>query len=392
MPYDRVTQSLLLPELRLVQSTFLANEEACFIVDKVSDFEICPTCATPSRSTYDHRIVQVRDSPIRDVQAFLRIRKKRLWCKPCQKPFTEPVPGIRKGARFTERYRRSLLWACEKYSSLKDVRKAFRCSSGFLYQTLYRELERKRKQRVSPWPKVIGLDEHFFRRENGFPIWASIVVDYKNRRVMELVRGRSIGEMEAALRHIDGRQNVRFVVTDLCDPFKTFAKTFFPNARVVADKFHVLRLLNPALNRYRKAITGDKRTLPIRRLLLRSRYKLDHARCWALDTWLAQHPQLHELYRCKEALHRFYRTRGQDKASVALTWLTDQMAQSSIPEVRTLRRTLLRWRKEILNYFGTGLTNGRTEGFNNVANLVKKRAYGYRTFNNYRLRLLNACS
>ena len=46
---------------------------------------------------------------------------------------------------------------------------------------------------------------------------------------------------------------------------------------------------------------------------------------------------------------------------------------------------------EILAYFGTGLTNGRTEGFNNKAKLVKRRAYGYRSFRNYRLRLLNAC-
>jgi len=59
-----------------------------------------------------------------------------------------------------------------------------------------------------------------------------------------------------------------------------------------------------------------------------------------------------------------------------------------LPELQTLRRTLVRWRREILAYFGTGLTNARTEGFNNKAKLVKKRAYGYRSFRNYRLRLL----
>ena len=52
----------------------------------------------------------------------------------------------------------------------------------------------------------------------------------------------------------------------------------------------------------------------------------------------------------------------------------------------------MRWRIEILEHFRTGLTNGRTEGFNNKAKLVKKRAYGYRSFRNYRLRLLNACA
>ena len=48
--------------------------------------------------------------------------------------------------------------------------------------------------------------------------------------------------------------------------------------------------------------------------------------------------------------------------------------------------------REILNYFDYPITNGRTEGFNNKAKLVKKRAYGYRNFGNYRLRLLNACA
>ena len=72
---------------------------------------------------------------------------------------------------------------------------------------------------------------------------------------------------------------------------------------------------------------------------------------------------------------------GQDAASLRCS-----------PSLQTFRRTLMRWRREILAYFGTGLTNGRTEGFNNKAKLVKKRAYGYRSFRNYRLRLLNACA
>lgn len=72
--------------------------------------------------------------------------------------------------------------------------------------------------------------------------------------------------------------------------------------------------------------------------------------------------------------------------------MTDRMACSELPEVLTLRRTLMRWRFEILTYFASGLTNGRTEGFNNKAKVVKRRAYGYRSFSNYRLRLLNACA
>jgi len=298
-----------------------------------------------------------------------------------------------KGYRSTERYRRSLLWACENFSDLAQVRRAYRCSSGYLYKALYTQLELQRRKRLYPWPTVIGVDEHFFRRgRGGFRQFVSMVVDYKNRRLMELVEGRTVGDMEAQLASIPGRDNVRFVVADLCDPYKTFAYRFFPNARVVADKFHVLRLLTPHINRRRKLVTGDRRSALIRRLLLRSRFTLDHVSRWAVDKWLDGYPELRALYAAKEALHSLYRIRGVDRAAVAFTALTDQLASSPIPELQTFRRTLLRWRREILAYFGTGLTNGRTEGFNNKAKLVKKRAYGYRSFRNYRLRLLNACA
>ena len=65
------------------------------------------------------------------------------------------------------------------------------------------------------------------------------------------------------------------------------------------------------------------------------------------------------------------------RASRALTKLTDALAQSDLPELKRFRRTLISWRKEILAYFENRLTNARTEGFNNVAKLVQKRAYGY---------------
>ena len=70
-------------------------------------------------------------------------------------------------------------------------------------------------------------------------------------------------------------------------------------------------------------------------------------------------------------MHSISRIRGRDRAAAALTAFTDRLAIAPLPELQTFRRTLLRWRNEILAYFDTGLTNGRTEGFNNKAKLVK---------------------
>ncbi|MBK7842205.1 MAG: transposase [Bdellovibrionales bacterium] len=52
----------------------------------------------------------------------------------------------------------------------------------------------------------------------------------------------------------------------------------------------------------------------------------------------------------------------------------------------------MKWRNEILNYFVNRITNARTEGFNNVAKLIQKRAYGVKSFKLYRLRYLSACA
>ena len=394
MPETMLLRRLLLPELKFQRSwrkpgTGTLGVEA----EKQSAMEVCPRCATPSRSVYDHRSVRLRDSPLRDLAVRLIVRKRRFSCRPCGRPFTEPVPGVIPGYRSTERFRRSLLWACENFSDLTQVRRAYHCSSGYLYKALYTQLELERRKRLYPWPAVVGLDEHFFRRgRGGFRQFVSMVVDFKNRRLFELVEGRTVAEMEAALSHIPGRENVRHVVIDMCDPYRSFASRYFPNARLVADKFHVLRLLSPAINRRRRLIEGDRRSAALRRLLLRSRYRLEFAERLALDQWLRNHPELRALYEAKEAMHSLYRTRGRERAKGALAALTDRLAASNLPELQTLRRTLIRWRQEILEHFATGLTNGRTEGFNNKAKLVKKRAYGYRSFRNYRLRLLNACA
>ena len=107
---------------------------------------------------------------------------------------------------------------------------------------------------------------------------------------------------------------------------------------------------------------------------------------------VAEYPALRELYTAKESLVGFYRVRSYPQAARILTEITDRFARSQLPEIQTLRSTLLRWRREVLAYFQTRLTNGMTEGFNLKAKLVKRRAYGYRSFRNYRLRLLNACA
>lgn len=389
---EKLSRFILLPELKL--TAWKKDQIASSVVQakKTSEFEVCPKCATKSAVVYDHRVVRLKDAPVRGNSIRLSIKKRRFYCKPCRKPFTEPVQGVGKGHRTTQRYRRAVLWACENFSDLKRVRKAYRCSSGFIYKTLYEQVELSLRAKLNyEWPSTIGIDEHFFTRRRGRSEFATVFTDFKNKRLREVAFGKVKAELVVQIQNIKGRENVKNAIIDMSDSYRSLIRDHFPNARIIADKFHVLRLITPALNKHRVAVMGDARKNPVRRLLLRNRPKLQYYERDALDRWLIDQPTLREIYYAKEALHSFYRTKGVSRASRTLTRLTDALAHSQIPELKKLRRTLKSWRQEILAYFENRLTNARTEGFNNVAKLVQKRAYGYRSFENYRLRLLNAC-
>jgi transposase len=153
-----------------------------------------------------------------------------------------------------------------------------------------------------------------------------------------------------------------------------------------------LRLLTPSLLKKRKEIAGTRADLRAKKLLLMSAKNLRYFERLALEQFLEKHPEMHELYVWKERLHAFYRIKGYGRAYERYKRLVDDMSVSFLPEIQKLRKTLLKWKEEILNYFLSNLTNARLEGFNCKASLLKRRAYGYRNPKNYRIQLLHACS
>lgn len=398
MPHSTLANFVLLPELKLLKIERLRKFQSLYHCRKERRPEACPRCATLCHTVYDSRKVLLEDAPVRGFGITLKVTKRRLFCKRCKKPFTEPLAGVMPRRRSTQRFRRSVAWAAENFSDLKRVQKAYRCSNDFIYKALYEQLELRRRERNDyPFPTTLGIDEHHFRRCRGGSefrprAFVTMFVDYDNKKLFEVSAGKTREDLTRALFLREGRENVRRAIIDMSDSYRSFIAEFFPNAEIVADKFHVLRLITPTLNRRRKEITGDKRNNPVRKLLLRNNHSLKFFEKSALQRWLAEFPELAEIYSWKEKLHAFYRIHGFERAKRALTHITDEMSKSILPEIKTLRRTLMRWRNEILNYFKHRLTNARTEAYNNVAKVIKRRSYGFKNFENYRLRLLNACS
>lgn len=348
----------------------------------------------PASSVYDKRKVRIKDEPIRGKAVRLTVLKRRFTCanKQCRRIFTEPVAGISKGGRTTRRLKRAIAWACKTFSSLKEVSKQYRASARLVYSAFYSQLDDWAKARAHDLPKKIGLDEHSIRKPKYRATeFATIVVDHKKEKVFDLIDGNSREKVCEALRKMNGRENVQWVSMDLSNTYRSVTFELFPNAKIVADRFHVERLFTRRVNKLRKKITGDDRKNPINKLLLRPGYKLNFFERAAVTSWLNFHPELREMWELKEAVSRFYRTKGFNKARHAFVHILDRMGRSKSKLVLALRKTILSWKNEILNYHVERLSNGRVEGFNRVGKLIQRMGYGYRNFNNYRLRLLNAC-
>lgn len=393
MPNSKLTNFLLLPKLSLVD-LWQKPKRVTFFCETTTKSIWCTNCGLECFKVHDRRVVRIKDAPNSAKQKVLVIKKKRFRCNGCKKVITENIDGIQKSARLTERFQRNLLYTCTKFANLKDAKKHLRIGNKTLYQRNYKQLELEwRKRMNNPWPKSIGIDEHSFIRNKqyGRREFVTLVVDHNNKRVKEILPCRDTHSLKHQLAYIPGRERVKNITMDLSGVYRSFAKDFFPNANIIADKFHVMRLPNRILDIYRNKEFKNKK-LRLRKYLLMDMRKMDY---WKRKEFLAEltkYPELNEVYWVKESIRKLYRCKGRKRASQSLSKLTDMLALSKIPELKTLRKTLVSWRDEILNYFENRLTNARTEGYNTVCKQLQKRAYGYKSFYNYRLRVLYACS
>jgi transposase len=106
MPAESLARAVPLPELRLLRKQRDHWGKMIPKAEKTPHMEVYPKCATPSTSVYDRRWIHINDEPIQKHPVRLWLCKRRFLCPCCRRPFTEPVQGVRKGYRTTERYRK----------------------------------------------------------------------------------------------------------------------------------------------------------------------------------------------------------------------------------------------------------------------------------------------
>lgn len=389
---SNLADQMLSKELKFLSSRSFRNGYLWEVEKIRQPFETCPKCANPSTTRVGKAYAVVRDAPVREKPLWLRINKHRYYCKQCRKPFTESVESVWPRRRSTYHFRKAVASDCKNYANLDLVRTHHSCSSGFIYKVHYDTLAVKLRDRSNiRWPEVLGIDEHFFTRRNGYAEFATVFCDLKKRRLFEMCKGKDAKSIFEAVEHYPGRDQVKIVVIDLSNGYRGIVRKLFPNAKIIADKFHALRLLSPAMMKLRKLINGNRLELRQRRLLLKNREDLKYSDKKEMDRFLAKHPDLEELYWHKERLRIFYQCRNGRQARINLDRFIKDLEQSAQEAAQRLGRTLSKWKEQLIAYFGNRWTNGFTEATNGNAKALQRRARGFKNFVNYRLKTLNAC-
>jgi transposase len=357
--------------------------------------QACPCCGghgLRSKGRYERRVRHL-DCFGRPSQLVVACRRYR--CVECAKSFVQPLPGIRPGRRSTEPWRRRLFE--HHHDGICAATLARREGLGqATVGRIYAEFtERQAKERLSlECPRVLGIDEHTLHRGQRF---ATTFCDLKNHRVFDLSPGRSEAELLPYLRRLHGRDRVRVVCIDLSNPYRAIIRRWFPRAVIVADRFHTIRLVGVHLFRLARqvcpALGWNRGWLG----LLRTRAdRLDALQRERLARLFAEHPVLQGIYELKERLCALLRLKHQPKSACRhhiqhLLGLIATLRQSGLEPALTLAKTLADWTEEIVRMWRFTRNNGITEGFHRKMKLIQRRAYGFRSFPNYRLRVLAQC-
>jgi transposase len=242
-----------------------------------------------------------------------------------------------------------------------------------------------------PCPRVLGIDEHFFTRRRGY---ATSLVDLKNHKVFDVVLGRSEPSLRRYLQRLPGREKVQVIVMDLSETYRSIARRYFPQATIVADRFHVIRLVNQHfLKAWQHHDPEGRRNRGLLSLMRRHAWNLSEEQQGNLKRYLAELPVLEALYDAKQRLTRFLLLKALNArtARARLPGFLELIDQLKASPLHGLARTLTAWLEPIVAMWRFSRNNGITEGFHTKMEMMSRRAYGFRNFENYRLRVLTHC-
>src|SRR4028118_1330676 len=372
-------------------------------VDSISKESHCHRCGTKSHRLHQNHRYVVKDLSWGEKPVFLEINRRQFKCKKCGKPFSEKLDFVMNRRTYTKRLATQTIQEVLKNDIHSVAKKGVVTTEEIEKMLEDASLELSSKPSAL---KKLGIDEIALIKGQGN--YCAVLIDLETSKLITIIPGRTQVDIKKVLISwgTEVLEQIEEVSIDLWRGYKTLVMDLIPNVQVVADRFHVALQVNKELDTQIKREKIQARNLEkhtnlrsnkaeCKQLLeglnkskyplLKNEQDLNEKQKIKLRQVKTVCPTLKIRHELKEDFRQiFEKTTNWLKALFKLgQW--HKKAQKYFPNSGN---TIIQGLDEIIAYFDNRTTSGVVEGINNKLKLIKRSAYGFRNFDNYKNRCL----
>jgi transposase len=301
------------------------------------------------------------------------------------KVVTVIVPWARPGSGFTLMFEAFAMALIEREMPVNRVAEILGVNPQRVW-TVFNHWVRKARQSDDPSTITrLGVDETSAKKGHAY---VTLGVDMDASRVIHVCEGKGKATLRSIQQHLESKgvsaEQITQLSMDLSPSFIAGAAASFPSAAITFDRFHVVKLLNEAMDKVRKAerkehdeLKGHKYTF------LKNRKNLSEKKEKSLAEMIQLYPTLGEAYRLKVLFNDLWGMPDKLAATAFLTQWCNEVEAAKIPFFTTFAKTVKAHWSGIIHFVESHITNGILEGINSKVQLAKRRARGYRNINNF---------
>lgn len=394
MDYRLIEQLLDLPRIRI--SRIVQQQDAILIWVYVPDGQhVCPKCGLVHSKVSETTEMKVRDLSIFGKTCYLIIEKGRLHC-PCSFRGYEAIGFADQYQRQTLRFTEFLFQLCDRMT-IMDASELLQVNWKRAHITDKNVLQHLKKTTPFPSMSVIGVDEISFEKYHKY---FTIVYDITTSNgVLFIARDRKAQSLTSFFEQLteEQRQSITVVCLDFWDPFIKSVTQNIPHATIVFDRYHLKKHLNDCIDNLRRGLVSQaddeqKKIIKNKRwVLLKNRTNhTQQDRASLLELKEINMP-LYEAYLLKEEFDDFFDCISkQSGINFIENWFR------KIPDIikqyfQSFYDMLIRYLDGVVSYLVYRYTNAVAEGLNNKIKVLKRMAYGYRSEDYFKLKILRRC-
>jgi len=387
--YEILTQLLSLPNYKVV-GVEMTEDSIILDIESTKNGANCPHCCVYCTHLHENHNRMVRDLPISDKVCYLRFVRRRFFCFGCNNPFSEYLSFVQERRDYTKRYQ-GWIYHQVKENNITAVHRL----EGLTYDQIESIFLMEAKGRIpqNPFQNLtrLGIDEISLRK--GKQDYALILTNLDTADVVDVLEKRTQDKLKTRFEQLAEaeRSQIEEVAIDMWEAYANVCEEFLPNAIITVDRFHVAQAVN---NELKQLKNHQKKQHPqvlegAHYPLLKNKENLSETQQEKLNQVYETCPTVKMAHRLKECLrHIFECSSTKEKSKKRLQrWSRIAEQENLFP---TFRKTLAKWIDKIANYFEKRTTSGMVEGINNKIKLIKRRAFGFRNFDHFRLRVIAA--